>query len=78
MPNAAHRACKPRAAAPVVQKPAPIMETVASVGARLSCGRTTVYRLIQAGKLRTVKLSARAVRVVSADVEALLNQPAAH
>lgn len=54
------------------------METIASVGARLSCGRTTVYRLIQGGKLRTVKLSTRAVRVVSADVDALLLPTVAH
>lgn len=50
--------------------------TIKSTGEALDCGRSTVYRLINDGKLRTVKLSTRAVRVVSADVEALLLQAA--
>lgn len=72
MPKAAHRAEKSRAATPVAPRPRPIMETIASTGARLSVGRTTVNRLIKDGKLRTVTLSKRAVRVISADVDALL------
>lgn len=72
MTNSAPRAKKPRATAPIAPAPRPIMETIASTGIRLSVGRTTVNRLIKDGKLRTVTLSKRAVRVISADVDALL------
>lgn len=53
-----------------------LMEKIPGAAARLDVSRSTIYRLIAEGRLRTVKLSARAVRVVSADVDALVQQAA--
>lgn len=50
---------------------APILMTYKSTGKALQCSRATVRRLIEDGKLRTVTLSARAVRIVGDDVRAL-------
>lgn len=46
--------------------------TIKSTCEALDCCRTTVLRLIKVGKLRMVYLGPRAVRVVAADVDALL------
>lgn len=45
--------------------------TIKRAGIALDCSRSTVLRMIASGKLRSVTLSARAVRVFAADVEAL-------
>jgi excisionase family DNA binding protein len=75
----AHASAKQRhVTTPASAQPKVLLEKISSVCVRLGCGRSTVYRLIWDGKLRTVKLSARAVRVISADVDALLPQPASH
>jgi excisionase family DNA binding protein len=50
-----------------------LLLTVAQVGEALQVGRTTVYRLIQAGELATVHVG-RAVRVPRASVEAWLGR----
>lgn len=46
--------------------------TIRNTGIALDCSRSTVLRLIKDEKLRTVVLSARAVRVIATDVDALL------
>jgi predicted DNA-binding transcriptional regulator AlpA len=46
--------------------------TIKNTGIALDCSRSTVLRLIKDEKLRVVTLSSRAVRVVAADVDALL------
>lgn len=46
--------------------------SVKNAGIALDCSRSTVLRMIASGKLRSVTLSARAVRIVAADVDALI------
>lgn len=46
--------------------------TIKNTELALDCSRSTVLRMINDGKLRTVYLSPRAVRVLAADVDALL------
>lgn len=61
------------AATPVAQAAArPILMTIANARIALDCSRSTVLRLVASGKLRSVTLSARAVRIVAADVDALI------
>jgi len=63
-----------------ITKPQPAAEptakrrllTIKNTCIALDCSRSTALRMIAAGKLRTVTLSARAVRVIAADVDALL------
>ncbi|SFO84812.1 DNA binding domain-containing protein, excisionase family [Variovorax sp. OK605] len=50
----------------------PRLLTIKRACAELDCSRSTALRMIAAGKLRTVTLSARAVRIVAADVDALI------
>ena len=52
----------------------PVTLTVPQVAALLGIGRNTVYRALQNGEIRAVRVG-RAVRVRTADVEALLGQP---
>lgn len=58
------------AAAPTAARPR--LLTIKRVCAELDCSRSTALRMIASGKLRTVVLSARAVRVIATDVDALL------
>ena len=64
-------AAKTAAAPAAAPGDAPILMTYKSAGKALQCSRATVRRLIEGGKLRTVNLSARAVRIVGDDVRAL-------
>ncbi|MGJ7570856.1 helix-turn-helix transcriptional regulator [Variovorax sp. RB2P76] len=58
------------AAAPTAERPR--LLTIKRFCAEADCSRSTALRMIASGKLRTVTLSARAVRIVAADVDALL------
>lgn len=48
------------------------MLTIKETGFELSCSRSTVLRMIAAGKLSTTTVGVRGVRVHAADVDALL------
>lgn len=47
---------------------------LSTVCLRLSISRTTLFRIIKSGKLRTVKLSIRAVGVLESDLIAYLER----
>lgn len=57
------------AAAPIAERR---LLSIKSACVALDCSRSTILRMIARGELRTVTLSARAVRVIAADVDALL------
>ena len=48
--------------------------TVAEVARRLSCSKRTVWRMIEAGELRSAKISARATRVRESELERYLDR----
>lgn len=62
----------PTKSAPAATNTNRMLLSVKSAGAALDCSRSTILRMVASGKLRTVTLSARAVRIVAADVDALL------
>lgn len=73
------RPAKPAPAAPAIKPSRPDVPpvdrrllTIKNTEIALDCSRSTVLRLIKSEKLRVVTLGARAVRVVAADVDALL------
>lgn len=48
--------------------------TVRQVAERLAVDQKTVRRMVQRGELRAIRVGAKALRVLSSDVEALLTQ----
>lgn len=50
----------------------PVLLTVADVARALNLGTRTVYRLIEAGQLPTVRVSPRGVRIHPSDLAAFL------
>ena len=80
-PLAAKRStpCKPRAAAPVFKHAPPVQPlvyTLDEAGVVLNVSYSTLKRMLAAGKLRAIHLSARAVRISAAEVHALVQQAA--
>ena len=51
----------------------PVLLTIAEVAARMGISKSAVYRRIAGGELRAIRITARAVRVVEADLQAYLN-----
>ena len=47
--------------------------SVAQVGAKLQCARSTVRKLIADGELRASRISSRTIRISAADLQAYLD-----
>jgi len=50
--------------------------SVAQVGAKLQCARSTVRKLIADGELRASRISSRTIRIAAADLQAYLDRRA--
>jgi excisionase family DNA binding protein len=50
--------------------------SVAQVGAKLQCARSTVRKLIAEGELRASRISNRTIRIATADLQAYLDRRA--
>jgi excisionase family DNA binding protein len=56
--------------------PVPKLLSVAQVGAKLQCARSTVRKLISEGELRASRISRRTIRIAAADLQAYLDRRA--
>jgi excisionase family DNA binding protein len=50
--------------------------SVAQVGAKLQCARSTVRKLIAEGELRASRISSRTIRIAATDLQAYLDRRA--
>lgn len=51
----------------------PVLLTIEEVAVRMGMSKSAVYRRIAVGELRAIRITARAVRVLEADLQAYLN-----
>ncbi len=51
----------------------PVLLTIEEVAVRMGISKSAVYRRIAVGELRAIRITARAMRVLEADLQAYLN-----